>query len=98
MTSSNGNISAIPALSEGNPPVTGEFSSQRSSDAEMSPFDDVITFFVRFHANCAIQDADVGVNDIEKMPYLDMCVQESLRLHPIGAMWVIDNTDVCRSY
>ena len=41
-----------------------------------------------FYFNFVMQDADVGVNDIEKMPYLDMCVQESLRLHPIGAMWV----------
>ena len=33
-----------------------------------------------------LQDSDVGVNDIEKMPYLDMVVQESLRLHPLGAV------------
>ena len=36
MTSSNGNISALLALCEGNPSVTGGFPSQMASDAELS--------------------------------------------------------------
>ena len=32
----------ITCLCKGNPPVTGEFSSQRASNAEMFLFDDVI--------------------------------------------------------
>ena len=42
MTPSNGNISAVLVLCEGNPPVTSGFPSQMASYTEMFPFDDVI--------------------------------------------------------
>ena len=38
MTSSNGEFSALLAFCEGNPPVTGGFSSQRASDEELLVF------------------------------------------------------------
>ena len=41
MTSSNGSISALLALCEGNPSVTGGFPSQRASDAGFDVFFDV---------------------------------------------------------
>ena len=36
----------VRGLCEGNSPITGEFYSQRASDAEMIPFDDVIMGWV----------------------------------------------------
>ena len=42
----------VTGLCEGNSPMTGEFPTQRASNAEMFPFDDVIMVRFVYHATC----------------------------------------------
>ena len=60
-------------LCEGNPPVTGGFLSQRASDAEMFPFDDVIMpsvlthgVTIMTHPSCTVSVTDSSTRDMRQ--------------------------------